>query len=292
MKKYKKYLSEINGIEDILKATDNLGFQSVLDVGFGQGFASIYFSEKGKNVTSIGLALDKYYYPKELMNNLNIKIYESSLEDFSYIEQQYDAIWMSHVLEHTRNPGKFLDKAYSLLDRDGWLMLLVPPYKSDLVGGHVSSGWNIGQLIYNLILSGFNVKDGHYIKYGYSVVAFVQKSTDNNDFSFLTYDTGDINLLKEYLPINIYEGMNGHIKSINWFENFFDYAHLDLFNKDEFNLKEKNEAIINMKKKLKEKNEAIINMKKKLKEKDESLKVLREKLKEKDESLKVLREKC
>src|SRR6056297_1440224 len=38
-----------------------------------------------------------------------------------------ESIWCSHTLEHTRNPGIFLDKIYAELQDEGLLGITVPP---------------------------------------------------------------------------------------------------------------------------------------------------------------------
>jgi hypothetical protein len=35
----------------------------------------------------------------------------------------------------------------------------------------------MGLLMYNLILAGFDVRQGHFCKHGYNIAAFVQKSS-------------------------------------------------------------------------------------------------------------------
>jgi SAM-dependent methyltransferase len=49
-----------------------------------------------------------------------------ALGDIKVNDRKFDMIWMSHVLEHFRNPVKALEKAYNLLSETGVLCLFVP----------------------------------------------------------------------------------------------------------------------------------------------------------------------
>lgn len=207
----------VEGTYDIVNATSNVEFSSVLDIGFGSGGASTYFALEGKKVTAIGLEVESYNYPKELLDKFDVTILETTFEDFQS-EEKYDAIWASHVLEHSLNVGFFLNKCKELLTDQGWLFICVPLYKDNVVGGHVSNGWNIGQLMYNLLLTGFDIKNGHFIHHGYSVCGFVQKA--KTPLPNLRMDIGDIETTSEFWPIEAKQGFSGMIKEVNWFADF------------------------------------------------------------------------
>ncbi|MFW5983474.1 MAG: hypothetical protein ACOCQ4_03150, partial [bacterium] len=116
--------------------------------------------------------------------------------------------------EHIQNPGFALRKAHALLNKKGWLFVIVPPHKSQIVGGHVITGWNIGQLMYLLLLNSFDIKNGHFIKHGYNICGFVQKSKEK--LPKLLNDKGDIERLSQYFPMKVYQGFEGDISSVNW----------------------------------------------------------------------------
>lgn len=207
-----------NGNFELIKSiVDNVQFNSVIDVGLGEGGASLYFAENYKLVTSLGIFTDGINLDEKILNHENITIVNSSFENF-ISSKIYDAILMSHVLEHTQNVGLFLKKAYDLLDENGYLFIMVPPYKEYIVGGHLSSGWNMGQLMYNLLLSKFDIKNGHFIEYGHNICAVVKKS--EMSLPALKMDNGDINTTKNFWPMDVEENFHGDIKILNWFKDF------------------------------------------------------------------------
>ncbi|WP_019613776.1 methyltransferase domain-containing protein [Psychromonas ossibalaenae] len=208
----------------LLKETLTLDFNSVLDIGFGKGAASLFYAINNKNVTSIGLALDSYSYPKYLLQKYSVNCIETTFESFSQ-EKQYDLVLASHVLEHTLSPGLFLEKARTHLNDSGYLFIIVPPFKESIVGGHVTNGWTLAQLIYNLLLNGYDVKNGHFYQDDKNICAIVQKS--NQILPMLRMDEGDLEVLRAFWPCEIRQGTVLRLKDINWFKNSYEITDKD-----------------------------------------------------------------
>ena len=87
------------------KLCRDYSFQTILDVGSGDGRHSRYFMERGKDVTAVDLGRSINYATGTACEGDYLEI------DFG---QQFDAIWCCHVLEHQRNPGLFLDKLFAV----------------------------------------------------------------------------------------------------------------------------------------------------------------------------------
>ena len=141
------------------------------------------------------------YYDKRSID-IDSKIRNKYIGDFNTINinQSYDAIWCSHILEHQLNVNIFLQKIHSLLNEGGYLSIIVPPRKPFIVGGHVSI-WNAGLVLYNLILAGFDCSEECYIKqYDYNIGIIIKKKTITNMPENLSMDKGDIELLSTYFP--------------------------------------------------------------------------------------------
>ena len=200
----------IPGQDYILKCTPLKNVKTILDIGAGSGNASKYFNSKGIKVTATTMNKKIFKHHSSIDGQLHV----CDVESLPFEDGRFDAVWMSHVLEHTLNPGKALSEARRVLHNNGWLFVCVPPYKPNVVGGHYMTGWSLGQLIYVLIVSGFNAKQGHFITYKYNVCGFVKKS--NLRLPKLKNAKGDIESLKGFWPIKAKHGFNGVIDKINW----------------------------------------------------------------------------
>ena len=177
-----------------LLADDLVGtYHTVLDVGSGDGDHTRAFRAAGKQVTATDLRTDGDYL----------------LTDYP----AHDLVWCSHVLEHQPNVGLFLDKVVRECVEGGLIAITVPPRKAQIVGGHVSL-WNAGLLIYRLALAGLDCRDIAIRSYGYNISAIVH----NNRVALpsLHHDSGDLELLRPYLPACIMDGQSGDFAEWNW----------------------------------------------------------------------------
>ena len=145
----------------LLKLLNNYKFETVLDVGFGDGEQAKKFAEHGKIVTAID------YNPRKPRIE-NVKII--NVDFVSHVETfgKYDCVWCSHVLEHQFDPRQFLSKIHHVIESDGIIAITVPPMKHQIVGGHIS-WWNAGKLLYTLVLAGFDCSEAKIKSYGYNI---------------------------------------------------------------------------------------------------------------------------
>lgn len=196
----------------------NYAFESVLDIGCGNGIHSDIFMHHGKKVTAIDYGESIYF--KKNKHNTNFKTIIDDFNTFLF-EEQYDCVWCCHVLEHQENTGDFLKKLNSILKEGGILAITVPPLKDTIVGGHVSL-WNAGLLLYRLVLAGFDCAEASVKTYGYNISVVVKKRSINVRH-LLTYDCGDLKAIVKYLPRNLNYLSNpddmpfeGTIQELNW----------------------------------------------------------------------------
>jgi len=124
----------------------------------------------------------------------------------TFFKEPFDCIWASHVMEHQRNVGWFLDKARQDLKEGGLLAITVPPRKDEIVGGHVSL-WNPGLLLYNLVLARFDCSKALVMVYGYNISAVLTKRTI--DLPNIIMDHGDIARLARFFPMDVKDGFDG-----------------------------------------------------------------------------------
>ena len=163
---------------------------TLLDIGSGKGEHAKGFRRNGFDVTTI-----------DINHDADIKA------DYILTEgPSFECIWASHVLEHQRNPGVFLDKIFSDLMDGGLLAITVPPRKDAIVGGHVTL-WNAGLLLYNLILARFDCSGADVYVSDYDISVLVRKNTAV--LPRLNHDHGDIERLANFFPMSVHEGFDG-----------------------------------------------------------------------------------
>jgi len=208
-------MTAVAGQPELLQQTKLYDFNSILDVGFGYGEALEFFIQQEKETHGTGYDFDSYDFSPIVEEQT--KLYENvNVENMSVFQDaSFDAVWCSHVLEHVRNTGKTLDEIHRILTDDGYLFVIVPEDSDEIRGGHINIGWNIGTLMYNLILAGFDVRNGSFIKHKKNIVGFVQKQQPT--LPRLRYDKGDVETLSGFFPEGYgTHGFQGNIHNINW----------------------------------------------------------------------------
>lgn len=178
----------------------------ILDVGSGAGEQAAIMRAAGRDVVTVSLES-----PADYVGDYQTADFPGS----------FDAVWVSHVLEHQPNVNMFLRTCFSDLRDDGVLAVTVPPMKDEIVGGHLTV-WNAGLLLYNLILAGFDCRNARvsapyssgpgYPPYNISVIVRKRRA----DLPMLRCDAGDIERLAEFFPCPARQGFDGRLPEINW----------------------------------------------------------------------------
>jgi 2-polyprenyl-3-methyl-5-hydroxy-6-metoxy-1,4-benzoquinol methylase len=100
--------------------------KSLLDVGTGSGLLPHLARSNGYEVEGTDLS-------KHVSDNVPARagfpIHHGTLEEIKFT-RTYDIITMLHVLEHTSNPLATLQRSRELLNDGGYLIVVVPNYKS------------------------------------------------------------------------------------------------------------------------------------------------------------------
>lgn len=96
--------------------------QTLLDVGCGNGMFLSRAEMVGWTVTGIDIDPDAVKIARD--NGLNVKV--GSIIDIKVVEQQFDVITLSHVIEHVHDPIDLLLECYALLKPGGYLWLQTP----------------------------------------------------------------------------------------------------------------------------------------------------------------------
>ncbi len=99
---------------------------AVLDIGPGVGL--FLFSAKKKYPVCQAIEISKKL-ARIIEQKLGIPVYSDTFESFEP-GRKFSCINMSHVIEHVPNPNEWLQKAKSLLEEDGVLVVDVPNWFS------------------------------------------------------------------------------------------------------------------------------------------------------------------
>ena len=141
-------------IEFIGSNSEKIGdkFRTCIDIGSGEGVQTEILRHAGLKVFQV----DKYSSSAE---------YKVDFLEYTF-DQKFDVVFCSHVIEHQRNVGHFLDKIYDILSEDGVLIISAPKHDAEsMIEGHLNC-FITPYFIQHLLHAGFNLKDGKYLSCG------------------------------------------------------------------------------------------------------------------------------
>lgn len=175
-----------------------MGPKTCLDIGSGKGAQAAAMRAAGIGVTTCDAKHDADYvgqFPECMPKHPNIP-------DFA----AFDCVWSCHCLEHSRNPGAFLDAMTEWAKpQTGIIAVTVPPAKAERVGGHLSL-WTPGLLVYNMVRAGLDCSDAWVAGYGYNISVVTRNIRHGFPVSQYLHDRGEIDLLSEFFPWHVQEG--------------------------------------------------------------------------------------
>ena len=175
-------------------------FKTVLDVGGGKGEHTRFLKLFGKQASIIDLHEEADY--------------QGDFQSYEF-PHKFDAIFCSHVLEHQRNVGMFIERLYDVLADDGILAIAVPCHSRQIMlGGHITN-WNAGLLVYNLILGGFDCSEARIFQ-GVDLNLVMRKKPARGG-DILTSSAWTLPTeLSQYFPFPVEQGGNCEITQVNW----------------------------------------------------------------------------
>jgi len=175
---------------------------TALDIGCGGGEHAAAMRAAGLRVTTLDVLGGIEPRPDLVGDYLAIEMPEP-----------FDVVWASHVLEHQRNVGLFLDKVFRDTREGGLVAVTVPPLKHEIVGGHLTL-WNAGLLLYNLVLAGFDCREASVKEYGYNISAVLEKRPAA--LPPLVSGEPDIECLAPFFPVPVWHGFHGRLEAVRW----------------------------------------------------------------------------
>lgn len=105
-----KYLSSIDGIQDF----------KILEVGSGLGYFTYALSQIGYDIIGVDLSSDAVDKAVQAFGNIFRAI------DINDLDEKFDIIIATEVIEHVTSPIGFLNKLKRLLNKDGEIILTTP----------------------------------------------------------------------------------------------------------------------------------------------------------------------
>ena len=122
-----------HGHDVMEKVIKHLKFKTVLDVGAGKCLQADYFKKKEKTVYTCDLD-DINGAHCDINNSYD---YLGNFLDIDFNNKKFDFVFASHILEHQKNVGFFIDKLVSVTSEDFFLCIIVPIRKPFVTGGHL-----------------------------------------------------------------------------------------------------------------------------------------------------------
>ncbi len=96
----------------------------ILEVGCGYGYLTYSLQQLGYNVLGIDLAQPAINFAKKNFGDFYSCLEVSSLKNTD--DNKFDLIISTEVIEHTLNPSEFVGKLFSLLGKNGKILLTTP----------------------------------------------------------------------------------------------------------------------------------------------------------------------
>lgn len=217
-----KKCSEIK--KHIINQLIDTGIKSAIDLGCGDGELCDYLSDKGIDTTGIDVS-----HKGKVIKNSRYKTITGNISCTKYFGITADCVVASHCLEHLVSPIESLKSWRKLINDNGYLCVIVPPFTHQVVGRHTFVGWNIGRLMLLLFRCGFNIRNGKFLQRGYNVAAIVQKQRhikyiNTNDEILIKYHHEFPEVIAKEIMTDVVTNdwgekigfFNGNISSLNW----------------------------------------------------------------------------
>jgi len=146
-------------------------FTSIIDFGCGAGIHVGMFAKAGKR--AVGTDLCSYPCANEQAQNDGYTLIQGSWTDLP--GESFDAGWSHHCLEHARDAIGWLHEWGRVIKPGGFLCVGVPPYRERVLAGHITNGWNGAQLVYLLVLAGWDCSTVNLWQYGNTLFAIAAR---------------------------------------------------------------------------------------------------------------------
>lgn len=101
----------------------------VLDAGCGEGDKTVFFSKITKKIYGIDINGNSIKKAKQECNSNNVSFYIGSVEQMPFKDSVFNVVYSAWVIEHLKNPKKFINEVFRILKEEGIFILWVPNLK-------------------------------------------------------------------------------------------------------------------------------------------------------------------
>ncbi len=208
------YINASKRLEKIRK----MGFSNgrMLDIGCSTG---IFLKAASSHYDGVGLDISKYA-TEFATNNLGVKAKCGTIFDLNFEQKNFDIITMWDVIEHVRDPDKYIDKVSQFI-RPGGLLALSTGNIQSLMFKVQKKKWHLlippQHLFYfspntiSILLENHGFKiikisyDGQYTNIGYIIDKLKRIHTKNKLIKFMDFFIKTIKLNKLNIYLNLYD---------------------------------------------------------------------------------------
>lgn len=115
-----------NWFGNAIKFVNQLKPGKILDVGCGLG---CFLSGINRNWTKYGYEIDTF--PRDFIKKKypEVKMLQHDIFEQEFEKESFDVVMFYHVIEHVEHPKKFISLFYSLLKKNGYLIIGTPNSK-------------------------------------------------------------------------------------------------------------------------------------------------------------------
>lgn len=179
------------------------GVKTAIDVGAGEGTQARILRHVGIEVTT----LDPVF-----PSDVNADVFDPEVGELG----PYDLVFTSHVIEHQRNVGLFVDRLIQLCKPGGWLVITAPPEITPAFLLAHPFQFTAGSIMYHLVMAGVDCRNARALTYAYNVSVIVQNNPNGLPKQSWAHE-GECERffpepLRRFSPTQIW----GPIRELNW----------------------------------------------------------------------------
>jgi len=146
---WKKSIDDTQRRAKWLQSLVNAG--KILDIGCGYGFFVDLLAQSNYDPVGIDVSAARIELAKTHLKGNFLRGWIDDQEFIKANQEQFSAVTLFHVLEHIRNPTKFLQQCFEFVAPGGYLLIEVPNFDDELLEqqpNYKNFYWQVAQMSY------------------------------------------------------------------------------------------------------------------------------------------------